>query len=65
VAAFSAVVHPPRTAIPTVGLIAGRAVPIDGQPVVRLTTIVGRSFTHRVIDGARAAQFLDTHVGRI
>ncbi|HSM69773.1 MAG TPA: dihydrolipoamide acetyltransferase family protein [Xanthomonadales bacterium] len=58
--AFSAVINPPQAAILAVGRIADRVVPIDGQPAVRPMMILSLSCDHRVIDGARAAQFLQT-----
>lgn len=63
--AFSAVVNPPQAAILTVGRIAERVVPVDGQPAVQPMMILGLSFDHRVIDGARGAQFLETLTGLI
>jgi pyruvate dehydrogenase E2 component (dihydrolipoamide acetyltransferase) len=58
--AFSAVVNPPQAAILTVGRIVDRVVAINGQPAVQPMMTLGLSCDHRVIDGARAAQFLDT-----
>lgn len=63
--AFSAVVNPPQAAILTVGRIAERVVPINGQPTVQPMMILGLSVDHRVIDGARGAQFLETLTGLI
>jgi pyruvate dehydrogenase E2 component (dihydrolipoamide acetyltransferase) len=63
--AFSAVVNPPQAAILTVGRIAERVVPIDGQPAVQPMLILGLSCDHRVIDGAGGAQFLETLAGFI
>jgi pyruvate dehydrogenase E2 component (dihydrolipoyllysine-residue acetyltransferase) len=56
---FNAIVNAPQAAILAVGRIAERVVPINGQPVVRSMLTVSLSCDHRVVDGARAAQFLD------
>jgi pyruvate dehydrogenase E2 component (dihydrolipoamide acetyltransferase) len=58
--AFNAIVNPPQAAILAVGRIADRVVPVDGQPAVRPMMVVSLSCDHRVVDGARAAQFMDT-----
>ena len=50
-------VNHPEVAILSVGRIAPRAVVRDGEIVVRKTGTVAVSFDHRVIDGARAAEF--------
>jgi pyruvate dehydrogenase E2 component (dihydrolipoamide acetyltransferase) len=57
--AFNAVINPPQAAILAVGRIADRVVALNGQPAVRPTMIVTLSCDHRVVDGARAAKFLD------
>jgi pyruvate dehydrogenase E2 component (dihydrolipoamide acetyltransferase) len=57
---FNAIVNPPQAAILAVGRIADRAVPADGQVVVRPMLTLSLSCDHRAIDGARGAQFLDT-----
>jgi pyruvate dehydrogenase E2 component (dihydrolipoamide acetyltransferase) len=58
--AFLAVLNPPQAAILAVGRIADRVVPVDGEPGVRPSLTLSVSFDHRVIDGARGAEFLDT-----
>ncbi|HEY3069325.1 MAG TPA: dihydrolipoamide acetyltransferase family protein [Gaiellaceae bacterium] len=58
--AFLAVVNAPQAAILAVGRIVERVVPVDGAPAVRPTMTLSLSFDHRVVDGARGAQFLDT-----
>lgn len=58
--AFSAIVNPPQAAILAVGRIAERVVPLNGQPAVRPTISLSLSGDHRAVDGARAAQFLQT-----
>jgi pyruvate dehydrogenase E2 component (dihydrolipoamide acetyltransferase) len=56
---FTAIINPPQAAILAVGRIAERVVAREGQPAVRPTIILTLSSDHRVVDGARAAQFLD------
>lgn len=56
--AFSAIITPPQAAILAVGRIADRVVAIDGQPAVRSMMTLTLSSDHRVVDGAKAAQFL-------
>lgn len=58
--AFNAIVNPPQAAILAVGRIAERVVAIDGRPAVQPVMILSMSFDHRVVDGARGAQFLQT-----
>ena len=57
--AFDAIVNTPQAAILSVGRIADRVVPIDGQVVIRPIMVMTLSLDHRVVDGARAAQFLN------
>jgi len=57
--AFDAVVNTPQAAILSVGRIADRVVPVDGEIVIRPMMVMTLSLDHRVVDGARAAQFLD------
>ncbi len=56
--AFSAVITPPQAAILAVGRIADRVVALKGQPAVRPMMTLTLSSDHRVVDGARAAEFL-------
>jgi len=58
--AFNAIVNPPQAAILALGQIADRVVPIAGQPAVRPMLTLTLSCDHRIVDGARAAQFLQT-----
>ena len=58
--AFSAIVNPPQAAILAVGKIAERVVAADGQPAVRPMMVMTLSCDHRVVDGARGAEFLHT-----
>jgi pyruvate dehydrogenase E2 component (dihydrolipoamide acetyltransferase) len=57
---FDAIVNAPQAAILAVGRIVDRIVPLDGLPVVRPMLTLSVSFDHRVVDGARGAEFLDT-----
>jgi pyruvate/2-oxoglutarate dehydrogenase complex dihydrolipoamide acyltransferase (E2) component len=50
-------VNHPEVAILSIGRIAPRAVVRDGAVVVRRTGSIAVSFDHRVVDGARAAEF--------
>lgn len=56
--AFTAIINPPQAAILAVGRIAQRVVPVDGTPAVRPMLALSLSCDHRVVDGARGAQFL-------
>ncbi len=56
--AFNAIVNPPQAAILAVGRIADRVVALKGQPVVQPTIVLTLSCDHRVLDGARGAQFI-------
>ena len=56
--AFSAIISAPQAAILAVGRIADRVVPVDGKPGIRPMMTMTLSSDHRVVDGARAAEFL-------
>ena len=58
--AFTAIINAPQAAILAVGRIAPRVVAVDGEPAVRPMLVLSLSCDHRVVDGARAAQFLAT-----
>jgi pyruvate dehydrogenase E2 component (dihydrolipoamide acetyltransferase) len=60
--AFSAIVNPPQAAILAVGKIADRVVPVDGEVAIRPMMVLTLSVDHRVVDGARGAQFMDSLV---
>jgi pyruvate dehydrogenase E2 component (dihydrolipoamide acetyltransferase) len=57
--AFSAIINPPQAAILAVGRITDRVVPVDGKPGIRPMMTMTLSGDHRVVDGARAASFLN------
>jgi pyruvate dehydrogenase E2 component (dihydrolipoamide acetyltransferase) len=56
---FTAIIVPPQAAILAVGSIADRVVAVAGQFAIRPMMTLALSSDHRVIDGARAAQFLN------
>jgi pyruvate dehydrogenase E2 component (dihydrolipoamide acetyltransferase) len=56
---FSAIITPPQAAVLAVGSIADRVIPVDGRPGIRPVMTVTLSSDHRVVDGARAADFLN------
>jgi pyruvate dehydrogenase E2 component (dihydrolipoamide acetyltransferase) len=56
--AFSAIITPPQAAILAVGTISDRVVPVEGKPGLRPMMTMTLSSDHRVVDGARAAEFL-------
>jgi pyruvate dehydrogenase E2 component (dihydrolipoamide acetyltransferase) len=56
--AFTAIIIPPQAAILAVGAIADRVVALEGRPGVRPMMTLTLSSDHRVVDGARAAEFM-------
>ncbi|MGB8323672.1 MAG: dihydrolipoamide acetyltransferase family protein [Candidatus Acidiferrum sp.] len=56
--AFTAIITPPQCAILAVGAIIDTVVPVDGKPGIRPVMTMTLSSDHRVVDGARAAEFL-------
>lgn len=63
--AFNAIINGSQASILAVGRVAERVVARGGQPVVRPTIILSLSCDHRAVDGAHAAEFLDTLAGLI
>lgn len=57
--AFRAIIDPPQAGILAVGAISDRVVAVDGEPAVRPMLTITLSCDHRVVDGARAAEFLN------
>jgi pyruvate dehydrogenase E2 component (dihydrolipoamide acetyltransferase) len=51
------IVNHPEVAILSIGRVAPRPVVRDGEVVVRRTGTIALTFDHRVVDGARAAEF--------
>jgi pyruvate dehydrogenase E2 component (dihydrolipoyllysine-residue acetyltransferase) len=60
--AFTAIIVPPQAAILAVGAIADRVVAVNGVPAVRPMMTLTLSCDHRIVDGARAAAFLNDFV---
>jgi pyruvate dehydrogenase E2 component (dihydrolipoamide acetyltransferase) len=58
--AFNAIINPPQAAILAISRMAERVVPVNGQPAVQPMMTLSLSCDHRVVDGARGAQFLQT-----
>lgn len=58
--AFTAIIIPPQAAILAVGAIVDRVVAVDGHPAVRPMMTLTLSSDHRVVDGARAAEFMNS-----
>ena len=56
--AFSAIITPPQCAVLAVGAIADAVVALNGTPSIRPMMTMTLSSDHRVVDGARAADFL-------
>jgi pyruvate dehydrogenase E2 component (dihydrolipoamide acetyltransferase) len=56
--AFTAIIIPPQAAILAVGAITDRVVAVDGRPAVRPMMTLTLSSDHRVVDGARSADFM-------
>jgi pyruvate dehydrogenase E2 component (dihydrolipoamide acetyltransferase) len=62
---FTAIITPPQAAILAVGAISDRVVAVEGRPAVRPILTLSLSSDHRVVDGARAADFLNSLVNAI
>jgi pyruvate dehydrogenase E2 component (dihydrolipoamide acetyltransferase) len=57
---FSAIINPPEVAILAIGAAEERAVVRNGQIVARTMMTLTLSADHRAVDGATAAEFLQT-----
>jgi pyruvate dehydrogenase E2 component (dihydrolipoamide acetyltransferase) len=57
---FTAILNPPQAAILAVGATEDRAVPHNGEIVVRPMMTMSLTVDHRAVDGAPAAEFLQT-----
>ncbi len=57
---FTAIINQPESAILAVGAILDRPVVINKEMVIRPIMKLTLSYDHRVIDGAKAAQFMKT-----
>ncbi len=61
VESFGAIITPPQAAVLSVGSVKGEVIVDDqGEPGVALMMRMTLSADHRVLDGADAAEFLDT-----
>jgi pyruvate dehydrogenase E2 component (dihydrolipoamide acetyltransferase) len=60
VESFTAVLNPPQAAIVAVGATEEKPVAIDGEVVIRPMLTLTATFDHRAVDGAPAAEFLQT-----
>lgn len=58
--AFNAIINAPQAMILAVGRIADRVVPVNGAPGIAPMMTLSLSCDHRVVDGARGAEFLQT-----
>ncbi len=56
---FTAIITPPQAGILAVGSIGDRVVAVEGKPAVRPMMTLTLSSDHRVVDGARAATFME------
>jgi pyruvate dehydrogenase E2 component (dihydrolipoamide acetyltransferase) len=63
--AFTAIIVPPQAGILAVGAIADRVVAVNGMIGVRPMVTLTLSSDHRLIDGARAAEFLNDVVAAL
>ena len=63
--AFTAIIVPPQAGILAVGAISDRVVAVDGMIGIRPMVTLTLSSDHRIIDGARAAQFMQEVVGTL
>ena len=52
------ILNPPQVGILGLHKIADRAVPVNGQVVIRPMMYVALSYDHRLVDGREAVQFL-------
>jgi pyruvate dehydrogenase E2 component (dihydrolipoamide acetyltransferase) len=57
---FIPIINPPETAILGVGRVVEKPVVVDGQVTVRSMVQLSLAYDHRIVDGAPAAQFLQT-----
>ena len=63
--AFTPIINPPESAILGVGRILKKPVVHEDEVVIRSMLTLSLTFDHRVVDGAPAAQFLQTVSGYI
>jgi pyruvate dehydrogenase E2 component (dihydrolipoamide acetyltransferase) len=63
--AFTAIIVPPQAAILAVGAIADRVVAVNGMIAVKPMMTLTLSSDHRLVDGARAAMFMNDVVAAL
>jgi pyruvate dehydrogenase E2 component (dihydrolipoamide acetyltransferase) len=63
--AFTAIIVPPQAGILAVGAASDRVVAVDGMIAIRPIMTLTLSSDHRIIDGARAAQFMQEVVATL
>ena len=63
--AFSAIIVEPQASLLAIGAIVDRVIPVGGQVVIRPIVTLTLSCDHRLVDGVRAAIFLDELAGAI
>jgi pyruvate dehydrogenase E2 component (dihydrolipoamide acetyltransferase) len=63
--AFTAIIVPPQAGILAVGAITDRVVAVDGMIGIRPMVTLTLSSDHRIVDGARAAQFMQEVVATL
>jgi pyruvate dehydrogenase E2 component (dihydrolipoamide acetyltransferase) len=57
---FTPILKPPETGILGVGRIKEKPAVFDGEICIRAMMFISLTFDHRVVDGAPAAEFLQT-----
>ena len=62
---FNAIINPPQAGILAIGRMVDKVVAVNGAPAVRPMMSFTLSCDHRVVDGARAARFLDYLAGLV
>ncbi|MGZ6388762.1 MAG: dihydrolipoamide acetyltransferase family protein [Ktedonobacterales bacterium] len=58
--AFTPILNPPEVGILGIGRIREAIVPQNGQPILGRLMVLSLTFDHRAVDGAPAAEFLQT-----
>lgn len=58
--AFTPILNPPEVGILGIGRIREAVVPVDGKPALGHMLALSLTFDHRAVDGAPAAEFLQT-----
>lgn len=58
--AFTPILNPPEVGILGIGRIREAIIPLDGKPALGHMLVLSLTFDHRILDGAPAAEFLQT-----